>query len=332
MRFINHKSHTRQCADAPIVGQARQRLKNLYARTQCLHGADERSILQRSKCTVYIWRSEPRSGWERLHFAKPQINFKHMKIVLVEDEQLALEQLEFLLQRYNPEIEIVAQLTSVKEAVQWFSVHPAPELAFFDIQLTDGSSFEILEQIALKCPIIFATAYQEYTLQAFKTNGIAYILKPYDLKEIETAMGKYQQLRSSFEQKDDTPIQAIQAALQALQQNYKERFLVKSGSQLVSISSSEISFFYHENKVVWLKTLNNKKYAVDYTLDQLEPLLSPKNFFRINRKFIVAYPSIQKVTAFTNSRLKLALQHADKAVDIIVSRERVSAFKDWLDG
>ena len=202
-----------------------------------------------------------------------------MKIAIIEDEELAQEQLEFLLKRYKPDVEIVAQLAAVKEAVSWFQNHPAPDLAFFDIQLTDGASFEIMDQVTIQCPIIFATAYQEYTLKAFQTNGIAYILKPYDQQEIAAAMQKYEQLRHNFEDRGTPQLRAIQGALQMLQKNYKDRFLVKSGAQLLSVPSSEISHFYHEAKIVWLKTLQGKKYAVDYTLDQLEQMLNPKGFF-----------------------------------------------------
>jgi len=254
-----------------------------------------------------------------------------MKIVLIEDEQLALEHLEMLVKRYDSSIEIVAQLSSVQTAVRWFSEHSSPDLAFFDIQLADGSSFEILDQIAVQCPIIFATAYQEYTLKAFKVNGIEYILKPYDYEEIEKALNKYKQLRSSFSQQPNAQIENIRTVLQSLQKEYKNRFLVKSGSQLISIKTEEISYFFHENKIVWLKTLSNKKYAVDYILDQLEQLLDPKQFFRINRKYFIAYDSIQKVINYSNSRLKLQLVGAPQEEEIIVSRDRVKDFKLWLD-
>ncbi|MEL6717842.1 MAG: LytTR family DNA-binding domain-containing protein [Bacteroidota bacterium] len=254
-----------------------------------------------------------------------------MKIVLIEDEQLALEHLEVLIKRYDSSVEIIAQLSSVQHAVDWFSTHPSPDLAFFDIQLADGSSFEILDQVAVQCPIIFATAYQEYTLKAFKVNGIDYILKPYDYEEIRKALDKYKQLRSNFSQHPTAQIENIRTVLQSLQKDYKKRFLVKSGAQLISIKSSEISYFFHENKIVWLKTLSNKKYAVDYILDQLEQLLDPKQFFRINRKYFVAYDSIQKVINYSNSRLKLELVGVAKEEEIIVSRDRVKDFKLWLD-
>ena len=254
-----------------------------------------------------------------------------MKVIIVEDEPLAVEQLAYLLKRYETDIDILAQLSSVKEATKWLVQHEPPDLAFFDIQLTDGSSFEILERIPVKCPIIFATAYEEYTLQAFKTNGIAYILKPYDWEEIQSALAKYEQLQRNFAPPQNPSLDIIQQTLKHLQQNYKERFLVKSGSQLIAIPSSNISYFFHESKIVWLKTLDHKKYAVDYTLDQLESILNPKQFFRINRKYILAFSGIQKVQAYSSNRLKIETSHAT-GEDIVVSRDRVGNFKAWLDG
>ncbi|MEM9886884.1 MAG: LytTR family DNA-binding domain-containing protein [Bacteroidota bacterium] len=253
-----------------------------------------------------------------------------MKIVLVEDEQLALEHLEMLLKRYDGSMEVVAKLTSVRAAVDWFLQNTPPDLAFFDIQLADGASFEILEQITVSCPIIFATAYQEYTLKAFKSNGIDYILKPYDFEEIQKALHKYQQLKANFTQQSNQQLLQIRSAVMSLQESYKKRFLVKSGAQLFSIKTSDISYFYHESKIVWLKSTNNKKYAIDYTLEQLQSLLSPKQFFRINRKYFIAIESIQKVVSYSNSRLKLQLSPTVEE-EIIVSRERVNDFKDWLN-
>ena len=254
-----------------------------------------------------------------------------MKVIIVEDEPLAVEQLEFLLNRYNPAIEILARLNSVKSAVEWFNKNELPDLVFFDIQLTDGTSFEILEKVKINCPIIFATAYEEYTLQAFKTNGIAYILKPYDQEEIWEAMGKYEQLKSNFAQSGMPNLVAIQQTLKTLQNRYKDRFLVKSGNQLVAVSTADISYFYHENKIVWLKTLGNKKYAIDYTLEQLESILNPGEFFRINRKYILAFSGIQKVQAYSSNRLKIVTQHPVED-EVVVSRDRVNRFKEWLDG
>ncbi len=254
-----------------------------------------------------------------------------MKVIIVEDEPLAVEQLEFLLKRYQPDIEILARLASVQSAVEWFSGNAPPNLAFFDIELADGQSFEILEKVKPQCPVIFATAYQEYMLQAFKTNGIAYILKPYDWEEIQAAMDKYKQLQSNFTQEGTPDMQVLQQTLKLLQNNYKERFLVQSGNQLVAIPASEIICFFHESKITWLKTREDKKYAVDYTLDQLEALLDPKQFFRINRKYILAFSGIRKVKAYSGNRLKVeALQAAEE--ELVVSRSRVAEFKEWLDG
>lgn len=254
-----------------------------------------------------------------------------MKILIVEDEKLAIEHLELLLQRYDPTIEIVGKAQSVQAALKWFEQNEVPDLAFFDIQLADGLSFEILEKAMVRCPIIFATAYDEYTLQAFKVNSIDYLLKPYDLEDITTALEKYKNLKSTFRSSSNNFSSAIELAMQMMRKEYKSRFLVKVGTQLNSIPVEAVTCFFHEHKIVWLQS-SAKKYAVDYTLDQLEQLVNPKSFFRINRKFIICYDAIAQVTNYTNSRLKLTLQGYKTNEDIVVSRERVNSFKQWLDG
>lgn len=256
-----------------------------------------------------------------------------MKILIVEDEKLAIEHLEILLHRYDSSIEIIGKAASITAATAWFEQNSAPDLAFFDIQLTDGLSFEIVEKIEVPCPIIFATAFDEYTLKAFKVNSIDYLLKPYDLEDVSKAIEKYKKLKSSFEATQNSQTDAIQLALQMLNKSYKTRFLIKSGARMTSIQAADIAFLFHENKLVWAKTQDGKKHVIDYTLDQLEQLLDPKQFFRINRKYIIAYEGIQQVTNFTNSRLKVRLlQQGKEEDDVVVSRERVSAFKAWLDG
>lgn len=255
-----------------------------------------------------------------------------MKILIVEDEQLAVEHLEMLLRRYDPTVEIVGKAYSVQTAVDWLSDNEHPDIAFFDIQLADGLSFEIVEQIDVRCPIIFATAFNEYTLKAFKVNSIDYLLKPYDLEDITKAIEKYRNLKSSFRNQERSSTDTIKLALQMMNKEYKSRFLIKSGSSLISVPTEQVHYFFHKDKIVWLRISEGKKYSIDYTLEQLDELLDPKSFFRINRKYIIGYNSFSKVTNFTNSRLKIALNWNENGEDIIVSRERVNKFKSWLDG
>ncbi|MDX1940668.1 MAG: LytTR family DNA-binding domain-containing protein [Saprospiraceae bacterium] len=253
-----------------------------------------------------------------------------MKIAIVEDENLAAERLSDLIKQYDPSYEILVFLDSVQEAVAWFSASAPPDLAFFDIQLADGHSFDIFQQCNVNCPVIFTTAYDEYALHAFKVNSIDYLLKPIDLESIKKAFIKLEQLKSSFIK--DAPaitLETMQKVVQSLQKpNYKTRFVVKSGAQIHSVQVEDILYFFHEDKIVWLKRNDLKKFAVDFTLEQLETILDPARFFRLNRQFIVAFDAIKEITTYSNSRLKIKL--LDNNEPVIVSRERVGDFKTWL--
>lgn len=255
-----------------------------------------------------------------------------MRIIIIEDEQLAAERLEELIQQYDPDVQIVASLDTVQDAVAWFASNPAPDLAFFDIQLADGKSFEIFEQTQVNCPVIFTTAYDEYALKAFQVNSVDYILKPIDFEHLSKAFAKFDQMKSAFAQ--TTPaitLETMQQVMQSLQKpSYKSRFVVKSGAQLHAVPAGEILYFFHEDKIVWLKRSDGKRFAVDFTLEQLEDLLNPEQFFRLNRKFIANFDAIQGVTAYTNSRLKIQLPGMPDAEKILISRERVKDFKVWF--
>jgi DNA-binding LytR/AlgR family response regulator len=254
-----------------------------------------------------------------------------MKVVIIEDEAPAAERLSDLIRRHDPAMEVVACLDSVREAVAWFvAAAEPPDLAFFDIQLADGLSFDIFRQCRVPCPVIFTTAYDEYALRAFKVNSIDYLLKPIDAEDLRQAFAKLETLKSAFAQKDDSAVlQTMQEAIRALQKPApKNRFVVKSGAQLLSIPAADILYFFHEDKIVWLRRNDRKKYAVDFTLDQLESLLDPARFFRLNRQMILSFPAIAEVVAHSNSRLKIKL--TDNAEPAIVSRERVGAFRAWF--
>lgn len=254
-----------------------------------------------------------------------------MKVVILEDEALAAERLSNLIKQYNNLIDIIAYLDSVNDAVAWFRSAPPPDLAFFDIQLADGRSFEIFERCNIKCPVIFTTAYDEYALNAFKVNSIDYLLKPIDLESLTKAFQKYETLKSTFSNKNTSNItlETMQKVIQSLHKpNYKTRFIVKSGTQLHSVPTEEILYFYHEDKIVWLKRKDYKKFAVDFTLEQLDTMLDPTHFFRLNRQIITSFSAIKEVTTYHNSRLKIKLLDNEKPV--IVSRERVGEFKTWL--
>jgi DNA-binding LytR/AlgR family response regulator len=260
-----------------------------------------------------------------------------MKIIIIEDEDLAAEGLSISLKKVDKTIEIIAILDSVKTAVDWFQNNPAPDLAFFDIQLADGVSFEIFEKTAVKCPVIFTTAYDEYALRAFKVNSIDYLLKPVSVLDLKSAFEKWQLLKGNTESPppqsfDDS---AMRQMMQMMTQRittpqYKTRFMVKIGEHLQAFAVEDIEYFYGENKTVWLRHRNGRKYVIDYTLEQLEDMLDPMRYFRINRKYIPSIEAITNVTSYSNSRLKIQLKEPPDKEDILISREKVETFKNWL--
>lgn len=255
-----------------------------------------------------------------------------MKTIILEDEGLAAERLETLIHQYDVSIEVLETLDSVEEAVDWLQNNPHPDLAFFDIQLADGLSFEIFEQCNPDCPIIFTTAFDEYALRAFKVNSLDYLLKPIDLEELTRAMDKFSRQYSNAQTTPTLPdLSILQQTMQMITRQYKTRFMIKTGSKLFAIPVAEIDYFYSENKITWLRAKDGKKHPIDYKLEQLEQLLEPRSFFRLNRKFITTFPAIESVITYSNSRLKVQLRHSDKKEEILISRERVLAFKNWMD-
>jgi DNA-binding LytR/AlgR family response regulator len=251
-----------------------------------------------------------------------------MKILIIEDEQPAAKRLAQLITKSLPGAEIIDVIDSVESAVKWLKNFPAPDLIFLDIQLADGLSFDIFRQVEVKSPIIFTTAYDQYTLKAFKVNSVDYLLKPIDPQDFTKAVEKYHNFFQQQKGYDDTALKDLLASLQ--QKEYKQRFLVKIGQQLSYLMTEEVAYFFSEDGLVQARHQSGKKHFVDYSLDQLEGVLDPKNFFRVSRKLIVRINAIAKINTWFNSRLKLDL--APKIdFDAIVSRERVGDFKRWLD-
>lgn len=254
-----------------------------------------------------------------------------MKVLIIEDEIPAAKQLNKWLQQLIPQIEILDTLDSVESAISWLKQPPeAVSLIFMDIQLADGLSFDIFQQVPITSPVIFTTAFDQYTMKAFKVNSIDYLLKPIDPKELKRALEKYQRF---FAQAAPSVInyQEVLAAIQSQQQpDYKKRFLVKSGSELRFIQTPGIQYFFSEESLVFAQLANGQKFHLDYYLDQIEKRVNPAQFFRINRKLIVQLNAIHKIHTYFNSRLLLDLKPAT-AFDAIVSRDRVADFKQWLD-
>lgn len=251
-----------------------------------------------------------------------------MKTIIIEDEKPAAR----LLQRKLEKMNVIAEtmLHSVAEAIEWFSQKPHPDLIFLDIQLSDGLSFEIFEKINIKSAVIFTTAYDEYALKAFKLNSIDYLLKPIDEEDLEIAVRKYRE-RLTAQQPPQIDFNEIRNMFaNPFEKAYKKRFTVKIGQQLKVISVDEVECFYSENKGTYLHTKDNRDYLIDSTLEVLEAELEPNEFFRVSRKFIIPMKAIREISVYSNSRLRVILP-TYKADEVIVSREKVSDFKSWID-
>ncbi|MEM9362099.1 MAG: LytTR family DNA-binding domain-containing protein [Bacteroidota bacterium] len=251
-----------------------------------------------------------------------------MKVAILEDEPLAAEKLERYLQKYSGDIEILAILPSLKKAIPWIDTHKDNvDLFFMDVQLTDGLSFEIFNNIQLRKPIIFTTAFDEFAIDAFKVNSIDYLLKPVKFTDLTQALQKLDTLKSQYS--DAIKLNSI--TQMAGKKAFKNRFLVKVGNHLHSVSTEEIDVFYAEGRDAYLFNQNGKRYIIDYTLESLEEIIDPQQFFRVNRSFLVNINSIKDVLVYSNRRLKLVL-HPKLEKDVVVSREKVSEFKKWFEG
>ncbi len=259
-----------------------------------------------------------------------------MNVLIVEDEKLTARRLEKLLHDYDPTIRVLAVLPSVAKGVAWFAdaSHEQPELLFLDIHLEDDSGFRLIEQASLTLPIIFTTAFDEYTLQAFKTNSIDYLLKPIDPDELGAAIDKFKVLRQ--ERPSASPAPDLNALLQLLGQAtptgsaaYKERFMVTIGPKIRSIDTTDIAYFFFEDKATWLTTKEGLNVSIEYSLEKLATLLDPKRFFRVNRAYLVSMEAIRTIHTYSGSKLKLDLQPAPRQ-EVFVSGDRVTPFKEWL--
>ena len=250
-----------------------------------------------------------------------------MRVLIIEDEVPAAGRLTRLLQNLHDEIEVVKRFDSVESSVQFLRTADNIDLIFMDIQLADGLSFDIFNQTAVKAPVIFTTAFDQYTLKAFKVNSIDYLLKPIDEKELEQAVEKYRQL---YDKKENGFSEKIVQFLQEMNKGgYKERLLIKRGQQLTYLKTSDTAFCFADGKLCYAVDFNSNKYLLENNLTQLEEQMQPNQFYRVNRHLLVNIEAISKVHTWLGGRLKLELAPSTSA-DTIVSRERVSGFKEWL--
>jgi DNA-binding LytR/AlgR family response regulator len=248
-----------------------------------------------------------------------------MELVIIEDEKLAAERLQLLIEKLDPDLRVVQRISSVKKAVEYFSGGARPDLVMMDIQLADGLSFEIFEQVEMLSPVIFTTAYNEYAIKAFKVNSVDYLLKPITEQELGAALRKFRKTAASA-----TTSPQLDRAIRQITQKYKSRFVIKIGDRLVFVPVEQIDCFFSQDKATFLQRNDKRRMAIDYPLDALEELLDPQCFYRVNRKFIIYLHAIRDVVAYSNSRLRLYLNSGEPE-EIIVSREKVTAFRDWLD-
>lgn len=252
-----------------------------------------------------------------------------MKILIVEDEELAVKKLQKTLTALDVSSDVVGVTDSIRSTVDWLNENQQPDLILMDIELADGQSFEIFNLTDVKSPVIFTTSYDEYALKAFKVNSVDYLLKPIQKEELQAALNKFQKLKA--DRKPDINLDGLVKELeQRLQtKQYRKRFLVKHAQKLVSVEIDEIGYFYSDGRLNFFKTIDNKKYVVDYTMDELEDMLDPEKYFRISRSFYVSANSIDKIDDYFGNRLILALKPAvDK--EALVSREKVTEFKKWM--
>jgi two-component system, LytTR family, response regulator len=253
-----------------------------------------------------------------------------MKILILEDEQPAVDHLTGLLKLYDKSIQLLSVFDSVKDMVEWLQNNPSPDLIFMDIQVADGLCFDIFSKVQVQSPVIFTTAYQEYAIRAFKVNSIDYLLKPIDFAGLKDAMEKYSRLFSSRSELITIHPSIIESVKRMLVKPYKNRFVVKVGEHLRAVSTGDIICFFSRDKTTYLCTCDKRILIIDYSLDQLMELLDPEIFFRISRKNIISRDAISDIVIYSKSRLKIKLK-VDLDEPPVVSREKVNQFREWLD-
>jgi two-component system, LytTR family, response regulator LytT len=263
-----------------------------------------------------------------------------MTVLILEDEAITAEELRHYVRDIDPTIEVLALIETIEDAVHFLQTHDSPDLIFSDIQLADGLSFAVFEQVPVRCPVIFCTAFDEYAMQAFSANGIDYVLKPFDRKAIAGSLSKFRTLQTAFHGIDqrsqptappnpdlNEPLQRLIDQLQPLR---RSRFLVNYKGKYYPVPVGEIAFFYSEHEIIWLYKSSGEKYALNYTLDQLELLLDPALFYRANRQFIIRFEAIREFEPYFNRKLTVKLKPAPPE-PVIISKDKAGGFMRWLE-
>jgi len=255
-----------------------------------------------------------------------------IKILIIEDEELAALRLKKMLLEIDSNISIIGMLESVSETIDWIKINPLPDLIFLDIQLSDGISFEIFNSVSIDCPVIFVTAYDNFALKAFELNSIDYLLKPLRKELLINSINKFK--KRFIVNSGETMMKKINSMIEFYTKginNFRERFVIYKGDSLISIQTENIAYFYIEDKTVFMVLKNNDKHIINYTLEQLENNLDPKQFFRINRQYIISINSVIKASNYFNYRIKLHLIPQPNS-EVMVSSAKTAEFKLWLDG
>jgi len=257
-----------------------------------------------------------------------------MKILIIEDEPYAQKELKRLLDIAEGKFEILDMIDTVEDSVKWLKTNPPPDIIFLDIQLADGISFDIFRKVEVKSPVIFTTAYDEYAIRAFQLNSIDYLLKPVKLTELMRAVNKYESLRNQFGHAADESVTISKTQLESLlgpgQKEHKSRFVAKVGDQIKYIPVEEVAYFYADDNVVFLISKHTNRYIIEYSIEEIDSLVDPKHFFRLNRAVVANISAINKVYKYVNSRLKVELKPLSEK-EILISRAKVSDFMKWMD-
>lgn len=249
-----------------------------------------------------------------------------MKVLIIEDEHMASQRLVRTLEAIDSSIVVLDTIESVESATNWFIHHPLPDLVFMDVQLEDGLCFEIFDHVKISIPVIFTTAFDAYALQAFKVNSVDYLLKPVEAETLRNALQKFRLIHYH-----DDAYAGMQGLFNQLKPHKKERFLIRVGEHYKSIQVSDICCFFIRERCSFILTGNGRSYAIDHSLEQVEKMIDAKTFFRVNRNAIVNFHFIRDIVAYSSNRLKIQVEGWTDKEDILVSRERVAAFKAWMD-
>lgn len=257
-----------------------------------------------------------------------------MKLLIIEDEDLSARKLQKILAGVDSDAEVVGVTQSIRASVDWLNENGCPDLILMDIELADGQSFEIFEKVDVKCPVIFTTSYDEYAVKAFKVNSVDYLLKPVQKEELQAALEKYKKLKKQYSAEGPSSPINVEKLVKELQQQFlpkeaRKRFLVKHANKLISVEVSDIAYFFSDIGLNFFITKDNRKFLVDYLMDEIEDMLEPEQFYRANRSLIVSFSSIEKMEDYYGNRLILRLKPAFEK-EALVSREKVLDFKRWM--